>query len=620
MSSSDSHLVVLLGSGVVKVFDVLADVTVAEQTIPLGSVAGVSNGFSVGRAVGLSMGGGMGGWARATLYVLMNTGQLFSLCPVLPRACMLERPWLEQLLDIAEMDIREWQAEEYESRGKVCSPVELVAARDAKEWLVNVLELEPGKALMNVTLPDAWLKPAVGQGPYLYQPEPSPVAELAYDSDASSSILDTEAEDASDVVYLDTGDVGVVAISYCDSHVELFADLEPVMARWRQPMQGTEFTLPVLATLASVDLAVAPLARGGELSDSDSAEEEPRPVGAVSLIADPLCPCSLFAMHAQGVHRIDTRKWVALLGTAMGTGTEQEKNKALGQLLALLSGGKAGSALMQRSVLCVVQTNASTEQAALPVVGGVVVDDPYLAYSIIAIVAPSKLVAAAIMLPEYTNDDNNGDDSAHDDVDEETGVLVLGDENVQYVPRLPLPVYSAPSDSDLAFQAPRLVLNEPEDAETVNEVKLSQLGTIVGQLRGHLAKVAHEHQKMEARVELQVQEHRRQCDKLREISAGFANHFKQLGEARKRLAGIQDNSSKLAVRVDQLLRLLVAHYQPTLTRSEQALSRDIGGVLGAVAGPGGVAEQVDELQERLARLMNHSEEQTGHASQAAVLT
>ncbi|KAJ1951579.1 hypothetical protein FBU59_000054 [Linderina macrospora] len=633
MSSSDSHLVVLLSSGVVKVFDVLADVSMPEQTISLGSAAAGNSGYSDSQAVSLCMGSGASGWVRLTLFVLMNTGELYSLCPVLPRTCTLERPWLEQLLDIAEMDICELQPEEYESRGVVMTPVGLMSSRDAKEWLVNVLDLEPGKALMRATLSEEWLRPPVAQGPYLYQPDPTPVEDLTYDSDSdsSSSDVDFSAEDASDMVYLDTGDVGIVAISYRNAHVHVFADLEPVMGRWRQPMRGTAPAPPALTTLANVDLTMAPLAPAGEVSDSDSIIEEPRPSGAVSLVADPLCSSSLLAMHAQGAHRIDTRKWAALLVASMSADSEQEKNQALKRLLTLLSCARdeEGKKLLQRGVQCVVQTNSSASLPSLPVVGGVVLGDSYLAHSILFLVAPCKLVGATILLPEQNSGDEESDDSDYDadeedDVEKSRKVLEMGGENVKYVTRLPLPVYTAPNESDLKPSVPRLVMSEEDDGQTVNEKKLDYLGTIVGQLRAQLAKVAHEHQKMELRVDLQTQEHERQCEKLREISKGFASHFKQLGKAQERLSEMQVNKKKTAMRLDQLLRLLVAHYQPVLTQSEQALARDITSVQGALANPGGMAEQIDELQERLGRLMNREnvdEQQTaGRLSQATVLT
>ncbi|KAJ2345578.1 hypothetical protein GGF43_005183, partial [Coemansia sp. RSA 2618] len=274
LSTTDSHLLVLQANGTVKLFDVSEDADTPEQTLSLFSAAGAgSAGFAMSRAVSFCMGSASSaGWSRATLYVLTNTGELYSLCPVLPRRCSLDHGWLEDLLETVEMDVREWQAEEYETSECIYTPPELIAARAAAKWLNQVLDLDASKASerLHLALPDNLMQPVAAQGPYLFQPEPMPAAAAGYDSDSSGADSDAgqgaggraaecDPDDACSVRYMESASglgMGLVAIAYCDAHVEVFADLEPVIGKWADTSaRGMHMRdMPVLATLASVDL------------------------------------------------------------------------------------------------------------------------------------------------------------------------------------------------------------------------------------------------------------------------------------------------------------------------------------------------------------------------------
>ncbi|KAJ2471109.1 hypothetical protein GGI02_002487, partial [Coemansia sp. RSA 2322] len=183
LSTSDSHLLVLHANGTVKMFDVSEDVDVPEQSVSLFSTMSTSTGFAMRQAVSFCLGKPTsGGWSRVTAYVLTNTGELYSLCPVLPRRCCLEREWLSDLLETAELDVREWLAEEYGANEFLYTPPELTDARAAVKWLEQMLGLEKhkgssaaGAERMFLTLPSSLVLPAAAQGPYLFQPEPAPL-------------------------------------------------------------------------------------------------------------------------------------------------------------------------------------------------------------------------------------------------------------------------------------------------------------------------------------------------------------------------------------------------------------------------------------------------------------
>ncbi|KAJ2880773.1 hypothetical protein H4R27_004515 [Coemansia aciculifera] len=650
LSTNGSHLLVLHASGIVRMFDVSESANVPEQTVSLFGSSATGAVFAASQAVSLCLGSPVSvGWSRATVYVLTNSGELYSLCPMLPRRCCLDREWVSRLLEAAELDVREWQAEEYETGESIFTPPELVDARAAAKWLAQILDLDKPKGFatsddrMFLTLPDHLSDPAVVQGPYLLQPEPTPMSPSGYDSDGNDGSDDAQhagdyttgggkcdPDDASDVLYVESrSGVGLIAISFCDGHVEVFADLEPVIGRWIESSQGVHTRdLPVLATLASVDLAVQPL------TDGAKRVSRRRLAGSVTLMADMSSPTVFYASHSHGVHRVDMGKWTKLLDEAVGEPNDAVRSAALEQLLFALDGrrhstaaaGDGRGALARSCVLCIVHTKPCASKPALPVAGAVVVNDVYLSPTLLALVAPCQLVSVSLPLFSDVDDDNDRANEAADGIkDDEDGAgnsedsdvggqpshprrinLLLGAKDVVYVPRLPKGGYEVPAILNTigaaAVQQPRYVLGaagRSSEAEGYTEEKLELLGEVVGHLRGQLAAVASAHSDMRTHLDLQVQEHRRQHDKLTAISNGFSQHFEQMKVSQQRMNALRDNGQRLALRVDHILRQLTSHYQPDMTPSEREFAREVREMDFHVNGAGGYGYRIEWLEEKV---------------------
>ncbi|KAJ1947902.1 hypothetical protein GGF37_000049 [Kickxella alabastrina] len=585
MSTAESHIAILYASGTLRLFDVSESVDEPEQT-----VAVFRGGFSADQTVSMSMGGaGAAGWARATVYVATTGGSIYALCPLLPQRCYADRAWLNALYETATLDVREWQAEEYETNGTVVSPPELVEARAAVRWLEQVRELagaDNDDDRVCLALPAALAQPLAPQGPFLMQPEPEPIGSYDSDSDSNSETGDVS-DDASAVLRLETpGGLGLIAVAYCDAHVDIFADLEPVIGRWadiKHAMRGR--SLPVLATLASVDLAINSLVTGDTTYNQ-------RPSGAVALVGDPLSGSIFYALHSRGAHRIDLRTFGTLLDRSVSQGDEASHAAMLERLAAA-----------QPTVQCVVHTNPCNGERAMPVVGAAVVDDIYLSYSLLALVAPSQLVGASLPLiseregeVEATLASAKGDGRAPRRLD-----LSIGAKDIVYVPCLPASGYNEPAQ--MPIHQPRLVLGDNDRADGVNvdvgEAKLRILGEVVGQLRAQLASISQAHTNMRAHLDLQVKEHKRQYDKLSKISLGFQNHFNQMRASQQRINRLRDNASRQGMRVDHMLRQLITHYQPELTPTERAFAQDVRRMDDGINGAAGYEQLVDRLQERL---------------------
>ncbi|KAJ2489516.1 hypothetical protein IWW37_003925 [Coemansia sp. RSA 2050] len=641
LSTNSSHLLVLNANGTVKMFDVTEDVDFPEQTVSLFGVSSTGAGYSMSQAVSLCFGSPKSvSWSRVTVYVLANTGDLYGLCPMLPRQCCLEREWLSSLLETAEIGVRELQAEEFTFSDRIYTPYEVADARAVAKWLSQILEQgqhkgsETSGERMFLTLPAHLSQPPIAQGPYLFKPEPVSMSTPGYDSDsgdeADGGSCRCDPDDACDVLYIEsTGGVGLVAISFCDGHVEIFADLMPIIGRWSGvERRKTVHDLPLLVTLASVDLTVQPLTddNSWDLSSRD------KRAGSVTLLADTMSPTVLYALHSYGVHRVDMSKWAGLLSKAVGLASDEGREEALDQLLFALDGrpqsttmaGNGRGALARNCVKCIVHTNPCASQPAIPVVGAVVIEDTYLSYSLLALVAPCQLIGVSLPLfsdpADYDSDEadeagdrtngdgvgasNDGDDSGHLSQPRRID-LSLGAKDVVYVPRLPRGGYEVPailnSGWAAAEQQPRFVLGAAAgggEAEEYTEEKLRLLGEVVGRLREQLAAMVSAHSDMRTHLDLQVQEYRRQHEKLTAIANGFSRHFEQMKVAQQRLESMNENGRRLALRVDHLLRQLISYHQLELTPSERELAREVREISDRVGGNDGFRQRIHVLEEQ----------------------
>ncbi|KAJ2413784.1 hypothetical protein GGI10_002824 [Coemansia sp. RSA 2530] len=632
LSTYGTHLLVLNANGTIKMFNVTEDADFPEQTASLFGASSTGAGYSMSQAVSLCFGSPKSvSWSRVTVYVLTNTGDLYGLCPMLPRQCCLEREWLSSLLETAEIGVRELQAEEFMFSDRIYTPYGVADARAVAKWLSQILEQgkssEASGERMFLTLPAHLSQPPVAQGPYLLKPEPVPMNIPDYDSDSgdeSDNGGTCDPDDACDVLYVEsTGGVGLVAISFCDGHVEVFADLMPIIGRWggvdrRKSVQD----LPLLVTLASVDLTVQPLT----VDDNWHLSSRSKRAGSVTLLADTMSPTVLYALHPCGVHRVDMSRWAGLLSKAVGLASDEGREEALDQLLFALDGrpqstasaSNGRGALARNCVKCIVHTNPCASQPAIPVVGAVVIEDTYLSYSLLALVAPCQLVG--VPLPLFSGPTDYDGDEAEDHANIDGGGasndgqpsqprridLSLGAKDVVYVPRLPRGGYEVPailnSGWAAAEQQPRFVLGaaaKGSDAEGYTEEKLRLLGEVVGRLREQLAAMVSAHSDMRTHLDLQVQEYRRQHDKLTAIASGFSNHFDQMKVAQQRLESMNENGRRLALRADHVLRQLISCYQPELSPSEREFARELREISNRIGGDDGFHQRAHLLEERV---------------------
>ncbi|KAJ2708116.1 hypothetical protein FB645_000225 [Coemansia sp. IMI 203386] len=588
MSTTCSHLVVLHANGMLRMYDVSESVDEPEQTA---SVFGT--GFSATRAVSLTMGSAIAsGWTRVTAYIATSDGAIYALCPLIPRRCSIERSWLASLHETASLDVREWQAEEYETSEAIYSPPELVEARAATSWLSKVIAHigDGGAERVFLTLPKELLRSPAAQGPFLMQPAPAPIKDADLDTESDDE-SDDECDDASAALRLETpGGLGFIVVAYSDAHLDVFADLEPVIGRWANGDRcaNRERAMPVLATLTSIDLTIKPLVTG----DEDRSETDNRPSGAVALVNDPLSGSVFYALHPHGAHRIDLRTFGTLLDNAIG-----QQGAGANAAMDRLAGAKP-------SVQCVVHTNQCAGERPAPVVGVAVIDDIYLSYSLLALVEPNQLVGASLpLIPEADDGSGKEDQQVTGGSTKEPRRLDIspGAKDVVYVPRLPPLGYKSPEE--VAVSPPRMVLRDDGSGDgvtgNVSEAKLRLLGEVVGQLRSQLSAISQAHASMRTHLDLQVQEHRRQHTKLTAISAGFQRHFDQLRQSQRRIDNLRDNASRQTMRVDHMLRQLITHYQPELTPVERAFVQEVRGMDRGVNGTSGYLQAVDRLQERL---------------------
>lgn len=263
------------------------------------------------RAVAFSF-GALSGWANApsatfasdwsalTLFGLMANGDIYAICPYLPQNATVPQAYIEGL----EMFLagKTQRLKEHAADG-LSAPERMALSRRlaeqhkyARRILQHIEKQDPpqlGKMELHAPLAAANrlrmvtspvdLSTIQIQGPMLLQPEP---AELE----------DSDDPKATDLTYLGTGDLGVIAVAWTDGRVDICIEAERIEAQWRPALDDDA---PALLVYESVDLGL-------------SSGAYPR------IVCDPLQNSIFCVVHSEGVHSINVAPWYEALVAAEG--------------------------------------------------------------------------------------------------------------------------------------------------------------------------------------------------------------------------------------------------------------------------------------------------------------
>ncbi|WFD33639.1 hypothetical protein MCUN1_000452 [Malassezia cuniculi] len=497
LGENSASLLVLTADGVVREYDVTRNVDEPQQTIACVPRRNKRSVFSAedddsSVAVSLAVGASCttGDWLMLSLFVLMQNGDVWALCPFLPKHAVVNVRAIHALASVESKKPAEGGA-----------PLRYVGAL--------LRQISDGE-LARVTSPHIVAMPPKPQGPLRFKPEPV-------------ELDDEYAPAASDLLLTQIGGDGaprvpILCIASCDGRVDICLVAEPIGPSWDKP------TPPTLAVYESIDLAL-----GGHDD-------------RVFLSADPLYPDTFVATSRSAVHVVSFQSWAESLLAAVGVADQS----ALGDAL------KQG----ERS-----QVTHEAQVDGPVLVGTAMVNDVYLSYALLALTSDGQLITKELELRVAL--DEAAVEAAPVEAPAYRSLLASG--------------FKVPDALQRPRQAP--VAKGPLDGTPGS---LRTFGTAAAEVRTQLADIVHAGNTVQARLDIQLHELKRQLDKLDSI-AKRADSFSADSPLAARLERVAAAQTAVVQRLDALLQRLMDQHQPQLSVYEhrwfdelQRMAREFG--------------------------------------------
>ncbi|OSD04378.1 hypothetical protein PYCCODRAFT_1433763 [Trametes coccinea BRFM310] len=534
-----------------------------------------------------SFGRGKADWGPLTVYAVMRSGDVYAICPYLPRNASVPSTYIHALECYVGAKQEFLSAS---TSGGQPSSDGLTTLYDYQRKYVNALlkQLPPGTAwpatnrLVPIHPPTTIKNAPARQGPFLLQPAPR-------------NLEGSEGGDATDIVYLSFGDdaaeesegeterLGLVLVSFQDGKVDLYLDVEKVEARWESKLHSTN-ELPMLATYESIDLGiVSSLNAAGKSAKGESLFDLVQGNHPVFL-NDPIHDDTVYIYHAFGVHVLQLEPLLKSLAVALRE-ANNDSGSAAGSLEATLE------SVAQTDVQPILLTFSVEQQSSSPVIGVAVPNDVYLTYSIFILTSVMRMSVFPLnlrsespctpeveeppsaaptpggppALPAPTQPRHASPQKAPQAVakEEPSAYVSLLEEDPFKIPQAIARPSGLPSNPRLS-----LPTNVTKGEFMITPDTLRYLGTVVEHISAQIRDIQLAHRALETRASLQEKEFKRQRDKCAEM-LDTAREMGLKGKTQlERIARMQETQRALLARLDRALQGLMAKASPELSENE----------------------------------------------------
>ncbi|KAJ3152665.1 hypothetical protein HDU86_005538 [Geranomyces michiganensis] len=381
-----------------------------------------------------------GKWGSMTVYGVTRSGDVYALCPVLPKRSIMTQENLEDMRREA-LAARAEQA----SPGAYSQTQAYWQTTMIDEMLLEsrrALESLPGEPLSLMIPRTAISLKAKARGPHLFRPN----ADVGVDFD-----------EACDITTLAVAGLGVdvVVLSFRSGIVRVCVDVEGPRPHWYIEKQPTkdEAALPLFLVVEDIDLGLSPDAK----------------TIPTSLVADPRHAHILYAYHAHGIHCINVEP--VLCGLEMLASSTEAKEVVEPKLQTELD-HEHGS-----EVNLLISTEGAGESGDAAVIGFSVITEASLGYSYLLMTSLPQLYGDSLTVPiKYRGGD--GSSCAATSAKNAPGAAATAGAataSSSYVPVLEAPLYQIPAA--MRKQAPMIKPGTPVAATLPLDVPLSRIST-----------------------------------------------------------------------------------------------------------------------------------------------
>ncbi|KAH8106097.1 nuclear pore component-domain-containing protein [Cristinia sonorae] len=507
-----------------------------------------------------SLGKGKADWGPLSLYALMKSGDIYSICPYMPKNASIPSSYIHALECFVHAK------KEFLSRSALgeSSSTSLSTLYEYQHKYVSALlkQLPPGTAFPATSRPVSVHPPLtikakpIRQGPFLLQPAPR-------------NLEGSEGEDATDILYLafggdgeeeeesDTERLGVVLVAFQDGKVDVCLDVEKVEAKWEH-RQHPSHDLPMLAVYETIDLGtITMLKKASSAQSSLDLLQGSHPV----FLRDPIQDETVYVYHAFGVHAVHLAPLLQALTAALRDDNSNDGDDD--RLRETLE--KASSTLVQP----VLATFSVERSSSNPVIGVAIPNDVYLTYSIFILTSAMRLVIFPLSLhsdpPPIAPQAPLGQSTSSLNRSQTDPKEIAGPPlyiSLLHEPYVPDTILTRPL-------GPRLALPQSGQEVRLTPETLRFLTTQCDQFMNHIKELQVAYNAANMRASMQQQEFRRQQAKCQEMVQLIGNlSSSRQTETKEKIQRIKDNQKQLMDRMEKILRVFMKSASPELSEHE----------------------------------------------------
>ncbi|KAJ3517544.1 hypothetical protein NLJ89_g434 [Agrocybe chaxingu] len=585
-----STLLVMTADGRLREYDISVDTEEPQQVLTFvpekKSKSFMAEDDSEREVASFSFGKGRADWGPLTIYAVMKSGDIYSMCPYLPQNASVPSSYIHSLecFISAKQEFLTCGASPSTSKN-------LSTVYDYQRKYVNALvkQLPPGTVFpapsrpVAVHPPTTIKAPPLRQGPFLLQPSPRLLegSEGGDATDLAYLAFGTDDEDSTDDVR-DTEHLGIVVVSYQDGKIDLFLDVEKVEARWDIKQVSTYLTggkatvpniaktssreLPMLAVYESIDLGLISMLNEVTVDSKTKSVLDLLRANHPVFLVDPLHDDMIYVYHAFGVHALDISPVLQSLSAALKEGSEDASilEKSLGKSTTT-------------NVRPLLNTFSVERGCSNTIVAVTVPNDVYLSYSIFILTSMMRMTSFPLNIrsdPVIERRNNvAGPTEPTPGVQSLWLTPVKGVPN--YVSILASEPYTIPSilanSSGLPTNPTLSLPSQPSGSKEfiLTPDTLRFIGKTVAHNSAQVQEIHIAYRAAATRLALQKQELSRLTQKCRDMEASVERLKGPTRQATDmRLTRVQEEQKVLLVRLDRLLQALMEKASPELSEHE----------------------------------------------------
>lgn len=554
-------------------------------------------------------------WLPLTVFCLCSNGDLFAVCPFMPKNAIVPTQYLHSLSSYQAMTlargtcrasptIRNLQARYVSSLLKQASSLQTESEAEHSPKSRRAMSttpmsvdgdrtsIEPEEinkntyASVRAPLSSHFPQEVTCQGPFLLSPAPHELSEEVESISADLFYAHISSKERA---------LDIFGIASTNGKVDLCLLMDAIMPSWnvREPQvrskaksgryafsdsddeidenfdtQSVAEQLPTLLVYESIDLGVLTTIHGDVSAIEKQLKDAP-----MRFVLDPLYSDVIYVYHFAGAHALGFSAWTQEITSAMAADAAQQSHREADTESAVV---RALHHQTPSDIAWIVKTipedGIQAGQLVNSICGFSIITDLYLCYSFLALAQSGSLVTLelALRVKDYEGIEDADRSKSKDALTLEEATVppaytsLLGD-GPAFTPPAPFKTFQGlPSQPKIASQVSK-------DELRVTPHTLRTLATTVQGLREQMRDIVRGGNTVQSRLELQMEEFKRQLQKLSDVQQRIERQSSSEGRANldARLKKVFARQEDIVRRSDRLLQRLLDHHSPELSIYEQ---------------------------------------------------